>query len=68
MDEKRKGEIAMLLLKDRLSERGLRLGNSFKREMGTAAKAIGIELEEMMEFAEILTRELLEETFPSSSK
>lgn len=63
MDEKRKGEIALLFLKYKLRRDGVRVGQNTKREIGNTAKDIGITPEEAMEFAEIMTRELVDETF-----
>lgn len=63
MDEKRKGEIAVMLLKHQMSQKGIRLTPNFKREVGNEAKAIGLHVEEVAELAEIFIRELVEETF-----
>ncbi|MFZ2975197.1 MAG: hypothetical protein WA055_01030 [Candidatus Moraniibacteriota bacterium] len=64
MDEIRKGQIALLYLKNKIREEGVRLTPNMKRQVGNTAKAIGISVEEAMEFTEILVRELVEETFP----
>lgn len=66
MDEKRQGEIALLFLKHKLREDGIRLGQNTKREIGNTAKKIGITSEEATRFAELITRELVDETFPPS--
>lgn len=63
MDEKRKGEIALALLKYKIGREGIRLTPDTKRELGNVAKTIGIPLEELKEFGKILVGELLEETF-----
>lgn len=63
MDEKRKGEIALILLKYRMARSNLRLGPDFKRELGNVAKATGISLDELKEFGRIIIEELLDETF-----
>ena len=63
MDEIRKGQIALLYLKNNVREEGVRLTPNMKRQIGNTAKAIGISVEEAMEFAEIMVRELVEETF-----
>ena len=63
MDEKRKGEIALALLKYRIGREGIRLTPDFKRELGNVANAIGIPQDELKEFGRILIEELLEETF-----
>ena len=66
MDKKRQGEIAFLLLKQKLRETGIRLSAKAKtdREIGNTAKSIGIDIEEAMEFAEIIIREMVDEAFP----
>jgi hypothetical protein len=63
MDDIRKGQIALLLIKHQLREKGVRLTPNFKREIGNEAKAIGISIEEAMEFVEPIVRELVEEMF-----
>jgi len=76
VNEKRKGEIALAVLKYRISEialavlkyringKGIRLTPDIKRELvGNVAKATGIPQEELKEFGKILIEELLEETF-----
>ncbi len=63
MDEKRKGELAILFLKHQLRQKGVRLTPNLKREIGNEAKAIGVEVEEAAEFVEIIIRELVEESF-----
>lgn len=65
MNEVRMGQIALLLIKYKLSKDGLGLlTQNFPRELGNIAKHIGISLEELMEFAEKLTREKVDEIFP----
>lgn len=63
MDEKRKGEIALALLKYRIGREGIRLTPNTKRELGNTAKETGIPQDELKEFGRILIEELLEETF-----
>lgn len=63
MDEKRKGEIAYLILKRRLGKEGLFLGKSRRRELGNLAKAVGISLSELEEFGREVSKELIDETF-----
>ena len=62
MDEKRKGEIAVAIEKYRLIENGVRL-RDLKRNSGRIVKSTGIPIEELMEFTEILVREIVDETF-----
>jgi hypothetical protein len=63
MEDIRKGQIAFLFLKQQLRERGVRITPNFRREIGNISKAIGVSAKEAMEFAEIIVRELVEETF-----
>ncbi len=63
MKEKRKGEIALSLLKYQISREGVRLTPDIRRELGNIAKATGIPQDELREFGKILIEELLEETF-----
>ncbi len=63
MDATRKGQIALLLVKHQLREKGVRLTPNFRREIGNEAKAIGVSIEETTEFVELIVRELVEETF-----
>jgi len=63
MDEKRKGEIALVFLKYRMSREGIRLTPDFKRDLGNVAKETGIPQDELKEFMKIFIEELLEETF-----
>ena len=63
MDEKRKGEIALVLLKYRMGREGIRLTPDIKRDLGNVAKETGIPQDELKEFVKIFVEELLEETF-----
>ena len=62
MTEERRGQIALLALKDKTRREGLKLDN-WRRGLGDNAKRLGITLDEASEFVEILTRELVEEAF-----
>lgn len=62
MEEKRKGEIGLALLKYQMSREGIRFAN-IKRESGNIAKAIDVPLDELKEFGKIIMQELLDETF-----
>jgi len=68
MDQKRKGEIALLYLKLKLSEDGIRLKPDIKRQMINTSKLIGITPGEAIEFGETLVRELVEEAFAKPEK
>lgn len=67
MDDARKGQIALLFLKKKMREDGIRIRPNFRREAGNEAKSIGIAIEEAVEFYETLVRELVEEMFSESS-
>lgn len=67
MQKARKGEIAVLVLKYKLSREGVRLGPDFRRDVGNTAKAIGISFDEAMEFVEEMVREQVEELFAKKS-
>ena len=68
MDNIRKGQIAIAYLKNKLREEGVRLTPNLRRQVGNTAKAIGISVEEAMEFTEITVRELVEEVFAKPDK
>lgn len=68
MDDARKGQIALLLVKNALRVKGVRLIPNFKREVGSEAKAIGITVDEAMDFMESIIRELVEEVFSKTKK
>ena len=63
MTDQRKLEIATGLLKYILRERGVHLTQNTARELGNAAKAIGVPLAELQEFAKPLVQQLLDEQF-----
>ncbi|NLE07156.1 MAG: hypothetical protein GX627_00885 [Parcubacteria group bacterium] len=68
MTEERRGQIALMFLKLKLQEEGVRLRpNDFRRQVGNWAKALGITTEEAMAFAEGLVRELVEVIFSPNS-
>lgn len=69
MDEQRKGKIAILLLKLRFREHGIRLSGNTRRELGNTAKepsiqGAGISMEELTEFMRTMVQELVDESFP----
>ena len=59
----RKLEIATAMLKYITRKRGIHLTENTRRELGSAAKAMGIPVEEVREFAKPLIQELLDEQF-----
>ena len=60
MDEKRMGEIALILLKDRANQEGFRLAG-LERDLGNVAKRTGVPYSELKELAKIILSELIEE-------
>ena len=66
MDIVRQGQIAREVVKFRFRRSGINTlsREEFKRELGDAAKKMSIPLEELLEFAEIIIRELVDELFP----
>lgn len=68
MDRKRKGEIALLFLESEIRKRGIRVGQDTMQELGSLAKEVGITTEEAVEFAEELTRELVDDVFSKKAK
>lgn len=67
MTEERKGQIALLLVKSRFKDEGIRLKPDMKRDIGNSAKKIGVPADELLQFVEGLTREMVEEVFPPRS-
>lgn len=61
MDQQRKGEIALALLKHKLGNEGLKLNSSFRKNLAHAAKATGIPLPELTEFALKIIEDLARE-------
>ncbi len=63
----REGVIARKVLVHIYRKKGIGTLNpiEFKREMGNLAKSIGIATDELMQFAEKITRELIDEVFTS---
>lgn len=63
MDEKRMGEVALVLERYHLRREPVQLNLSFKRKIGNVAKETGVPVEELMEFSRILIEERIIETF-----
>ena len=61
MDEKRKGEIAIEIVKHQFKEKGIFLGSGVKRDLGNIAKETGIGKEELKEFFKNIFSEMVEE-------
>jgi len=64
MTEERKGQIALLIVRAKFRDDGLRLKPDLKRELANTAKKIGVPPEEFLLFAETLIREAVAEVFP----
>jgi hypothetical protein len=69
MESRRKGEIALTLLKRYLAK-DLRLCDiaGLRREIGNIAKETGIPSDELREFAELILGEIVEEQFTALKK
>lgn len=65
MDPKRQGEIAILLVRHILREKGVRVSKEMVRELANVAKKINVPLEELKDFFKPLLEEMIEEVFPS---
>jgi hypothetical protein len=63
MDEKRKGEIALLCLRYRAKKEGMRLAPDKMRELGNIAKEIGVSFDELKKFMRIIVQELVDDMF-----
>lgn len=64
MTEQRKGEIALLYLKAKFQDEGIRLKPDMRRQIGNEAAKIGVKPEEAEQFIEELVREMVEKIFP----
>ena len=64
MTKERRGEIAYRLWKYRLKKEGIRL-DELDREIGNISKSTGIPREELREFVQEITGELVKEAFES---
>jgi len=64
LSDKRRGEIALLILKDRIYQEGAEVSAKTKRGIHSRAKKLGINPDELMEFGEELVRETVERVFP----
>lgn len=63
MTEERRKEIALLLIEARIAERGIPGVNELGRDVGNAAKAIGIETHELMAFYQTFVPKVLGKIF-----
>ncbi len=67
LTETRKGEIALLVLINKMSKVGVRVSKETKRTVNNQALAMGINPEELMNFQAFLTMEILKKVFPQNN-
>ena len=67
MTEKRKGEIALMLIEKQILDRGIPSPDTLKREVGNKAAEIKVSTEELMEFYELFVPKILGRAFGWSS-
>ena len=60
MTEERKGQIAYVLLKEKIAQEGIHLKPELNRDLGNLSKRTGIDLEELKSFAGILIDDMKE--------
>ena len=63
ISKERQGEIALLYLKNLIRKEGVTIKPNMRRQTANMAKELGISLEEVAEFTEMLVREIVEEAF-----
>lgn len=68
LDEKRQGEIALIILKDIYFHKGIMISLQSKREFKEKSKKLGIPLEEMKAFALPIVTELVTKVFGPEEK
>lgn len=68
MSEARKGQIALLFLKQKIRKEGVRLMPNFNRGLANDAKEISVPVSEAVEFVEGLIREVVDEIFANAKK
>jgi len=66
INKERMGEIALLVLKRRIRQEGLRLKPNMQREIANEAQAMGLTPQELTEFAKTMATELFAEAFPTT--
>ncbi len=64
LSEKRQGEIALVVLKEMVYEKGAEVSCKTKRGIHNRAKKLGIDPDELMEFAEEIVRATVNRVFP----
>ena len=63
MNEEHQGKIALIILKKNMRREGIHLGFMKKKDWRKKAQSLGISPKEVMEFSEILVRELVDEMY-----
>ena len=63
LSKERQGEIALMLIKAQLNSKSMPAPRDLKRELGNIAKEIGINLDELIEFAKPLYEEVISQGF-----
>ncbi len=67
LTEKRKGEIALLVIINKLSKVGVKISRDARRNLGNQAKELGVNLEELQDFQVYTTMEILKKVFPRNN-
>ncbi len=62
MTEQRRGEIALMYVRARVRDKGIRFGTNLRREIANEAHNLEIGIAEAAEFASLLVEELTKET------
>jgi len=68
MNDIRRGEIAILFVKEMFREKGLHFSKNLPVEIQTESNKLGISPKEAMDFAESIIRELVDEMFGNPKK
>ena len=63
LSKERQGEIALAILKAKMRSEGIPVGAHLQRTLTERAEELKIPPREFIQFIELLTRELVEETF-----
>ncbi len=62
MSKERQGEIALIAIKDIVRKQGIKLAD-IRRNVNAETQRLGVPAKDLMEFQEIIYRELFEEAF-----
>ena len=65
LTEERKGQIALIVLKDRADREGVTVSKNSRRELGDLAKRTGVPLEELLEMSREFVLEMAEKHLSS---